>query len=203
VVASAFAHVPGLEDPSGTVSLIPGPEVSRATYGYLAAGEQSDEYRFTVSTRVTREVAIIVPAYREHADFRPVLTIIAEETEPLEISSEGNRRREFEPFSLTYFWHAEEREITFEPGVEYVLGVAPGPGERAGRYVIVFGGPERFEVADIGGVFRQLPAIWFGTYGGAPFRFNWLVLVPIVLAAGVLALTAIGIRGLVIRRRPN
>lgn len=200
-VTPALAHVPGLEEPSDTASGIPGPEVSRATYGYLALDESSDEYRFTVSARVTREVGIIVPAYPEHADFRPVLTLTAEGIEPVEISSEGDRRREFEPFSLTHFWHTEEREITFEPGVEYALGVTPGTGDQAGRYVIVFGGPERFEAADIGGVFRRLPTIWFGTYGGAPFRFNWLALVPIVLVAGVLVAVAIGIRVLVKRDR--
>lgn len=192
--------MPGLEDPADAASSIRGPEVSRAIYGYLAPDEGTDEYRFTVGARVTREVGIIVPAYPEHTDFRPVLTLTAEETGPVAISSEGVRRREFEPFSLTYFWHADAREVTFEPGVEYVLTVAAGPGERSGRYVIVFGGPERFEGSDIGGVFRRLPAIWFGTYGGAPFRFNWLALVPFVLGVGVLALATIGVRALAFRR---
>ncbi|MHB9003303.1 MAG: hypothetical protein ACYC6C_04475 [Coriobacteriia bacterium] len=47
----------------------------------------------------------------------------------------------------------------------------------------------------------MLVPIWFGTYGGAPFRFSWLVLVPIVLGVGVLAVAAIGVRAVVIRRR--
>ena len=71
---AAEAHVPALEPGAddGPVS-IGGPEVSRATYGYLAPGDVYDEYRFAVGERVTRAVSIIVPAYPQHADFRPGL----------------------------------------------------------------------------------------------------------------------------------
>ena len=41
----AEAHVPGLEPGSGDGPVsIGGPEVSRATYGYLAPGDVYDEY---------------------------------------------------------------------------------------------------------------------------------------------------------------
>ncbi len=68
----AEAHIPGLEPRSadGPVS-IGGPEVSRATYGYLAPGDAYDEYRFTVPEQVTRAVGILLPAPPGHADFRP------------------------------------------------------------------------------------------------------------------------------------
>lgn len=192
----AEAHVPGLEPASddGPVS-IDGPEVSRATYGYLAPGDSYDEYRFTVARQVTRPVGIIVPAYPEHADFRPGLVVTTDARDRLELMSGASapRRREFEPFSLTSFWHGSEREVTFEPGVVYTLRVLPGPGSASGRYVIVFGGPEQFEAGDIAGTLRQLPVIWFGAYGGAPFRWNWLALVPLGLTAGVVAAVVTGV----------
>lgn len=194
---AAAAHVPGLEPGAddGPVS-IGGPEVSRATYGYLAPGDAYDEYRFTVAEQVTRPVGIIVPAYPEHADFRPGLVITAEGRDRLEIPSAAAapRRPEFEPFSLTSFWHGDEQEVTFEPGVLYRLRVVPGPGSASGRYVVVFAGPEQFGARDIAGTFRQLPVIWFGAYGGAPFRWNWLALIPLGLTAGVVAAVVAGVR---------
>lgn len=202
--AWARAHVPGLEDASGGGPVrIGGPDVSRATYGYLAPGQDYDEYEFTVPERVSREVGIIVPAYPEHANFRPELLVAGGDTDEIAIRNDSAREipREFEPFSLTYFWHVAEREVTFEPGVRYTMRVLPGKGDSSGRYVIVFAGPERFEGADITSTFRQLPAIWFGAYGRAPFRWNWFALVPIVLVIGMLAWLAFGVRAFVTRRR--
>jgi hypothetical protein len=200
----AEAHVPGLEPgpDDGPVS-IGGPEVSRATYGFLAPGDAYDEYRFTVAEQVTRAVGIIVPAYPEHADFRPGLVITARESDQLEIPGGGaaQREREFEPFSLTSFWHGDEREVTFEPGVLYTLRVQPGPGSPSGRYVVVFAGPEQFTARDIADTFRQLPVIWFGAYGGAPFRWNWLALIPLGLTLGLVAVAVAGVRSLLSRRR--
>ncbi len=190
----AAAHVPGLEPGSGDGPVsIGGPEVSRATYGYLAPGDPYDEYRFTVPEQVTRAVGIIVPAYPEHTDFRPGLVITAEERDRLEIldGATAPRQREFEPFSLTYFWHGGEREVTFEPGVLYTLRVQPGPGSQSGRYVVVFAGPEQFKARDIADTLWQLPLIWFGAYGGAPFRWNWLALIPLGLTAAVVAAVAV------------
>jgi hypothetical protein len=200
----AQAHVPGLEPGSddGPVS-IGGPEVSRATYGYLAPGDAYDEYRFSVPEQVTRAVGIIVPAYPEHADFRPGLVITVEGRDRLEIpdGAMAQRQREFEPFSLTSFWHGGEREVTFEPGVPYTLRVQPGPGSKSGRYVVVFAGPEQFKARDIAATLWQLPLIWFGAYGGAPFRWNWLALIPLGLTVGVVAVAVAGVRSRLSRRR--
>ena len=200
----AESHVPGLEPRSadGPVS-IGGPEVSRATYGYLAPGDAYDEYRFTVPEQVTRAVGIIVPAYPEHADFRPGLVITAEERDRLEIldGATAQRQREFEPFSLTSFWHGAEKDVTFEPGVLYTLRVQPGPGSTSGRYVVVFAGPEQFKARDIADTLWQLPLIWVGAYGGAPFRWNWLALIPLALTVGVVAVVVAGVRSRLSRRR--
>lgn len=200
----AEAHVPGLEPGSGDGPVsIGGPEVSRATYGYLAPGDVYDEYRFTVPEQVTRAVGIIVPAYPEHADFRPGLVITAEERDRLEIldTATVQRQGEFEPFSLTHFWHGPEREVTFEPGVLYTLRVQPGPGSTSGRYVVVFAGPEQFKARDIADTLWQLPLIWFGAYGGAPFRWNWLALIPLGLTVGVVAVAVAGVRSRLSRKR--
>ena len=200
----AGAHVPGLEPGSGDGPVsIGGPEVSRATYGYLAPGDPHDEYRLTVPEQVTRTVGIIVPAYPEHTDFRPRLVITAEERDRLEIpdGATAPRQREFEPFSLTSFWHGGEREVTFEPGVLYTLRVQPGPGSQSGRYVVVFAGPEQFTARDIAHTLWQLPLIWFGAYGGAPFRWNWLALIPLGLTAGLVAVVVSGVRSRLSRRK--
>ena len=200
----AEAHVPGLEPGSGDGPVsIGGPEVSRATYGYLAPGDPYDEYRFTVPEPVTRAVGIIVPAYPEHTDFRPGLVITAEERDRLEIVDGATtpRQREFEPFSLTYFWHGGEREVTFEPGVLYTLRVQPGPGSQSGRYVLVFAGPEQFKARDIADTLWQLPLIWFGAYGGAPFRWNWLALIPLGLTVGLVAVITVAASSRLSRKR--
>ncbi len=200
----AEAHVPGLEPGSGDGPVSTGgPEVSRATYGYLAPGDAYDEYRFTVPEQVTRAVGIIVPAYPEHADFRPGLVITAQGRDQLEIPDgrAAPRQREFEPFSLTYFWHGGEREVTFEPGVLYTLRVQPGPGATSGRYVVVIAGPEQFKARDVADTLWQLPLIWFGAYGGAPFRWNWLALIPFGFTLGVVAVAVMWVRSLLSRRR--
>jgi len=200
----AEAHVPGLEPGSGDGPVsIGGPEVSRATYGYLAPGDVYDEYRFTVPEQVTRAVGVIVPAYPEHADFRPGLVITAEEQDRLEIldGATAPRQGEFEPFSLTSFWHSGEREVTFEPGVLYTLRVQPGPGSPSGRYVVVFAGPEQFKARDIADTLWQLPLIWFGAYGGAPFRWNWFALIPLRLTVGVVAAAVAGVLSRLSRKR--
>jgi len=200
----AEAHVPGLEPGSGDGPVsIRGPEVSRATYGYLAPGDPYDEYRFTVPEQVTRAVGIIVPAYPEHIDFRPGLVITAEERDRLEIVDWAitPRQRGFEPFSLTYFWHGGEREVTFEPGILYTLRVQPGPGSQSGRYVVVFAGPEQFKARDIADTLWQLPLIWFGAYGGAPFRWNWLALIPLGLTVGLVVVIAVAAWSRLSRKR--
>jgi hypothetical protein len=140
-------------------------------------------------------VGIIVPAYPEHSDFHPGLVITTEERDRVEIldGATSARQREFEPFSLTSFWHGSEREVTFEPGVLYTLRVLPGRGSASGRYVVVFAGPEQFGAGDIAGTLRQLPLIWFGAYGGAPFRWNWLALIPLGLTVGVVAAAVTGV----------
>jgi hypothetical protein len=202
----AEAHVPGLEPGSGDGPVsIGGPEISRATYGYLAPGDLYDEYRFTVPEQVTRAVGIIVPAYPEHTGFRPGLVITAGERDRLEIldGATAPRQEEFEPFSLTSFWHGGERQVTFEPGVVYTLRVQPGPGSQSGRYVVVFAGPERFKARDIADTLWQLPLIWFGAYGGAPFRWNWLALVPIGLTAAAVAAVAVAAWRRLSRKRRN
>lgn len=188
VASPARAHVPSLEDEAHGPTTIGGPEVSRATYGYLAPAEKADEYTFTASETVSRTVGIIVPAWPEHEDFRPTLVVVPEDGEPVRIEDPGaeERRREFEPFSLAEFWWGGEADVDFEAGVAYTLRVEPGAGDDAGRYVIVFGGPERFEAADAGATVAHLPRIWFGAYGGAPLRWNWLALIPLAIGAVML-----------------
>jgi hypothetical protein len=129
--------------------------------------------------------------------------ITAEGRDRLEIpdGATAQRQREFEPFSLTYFWHGGEREVTFEPDVLYTLRVQPGPGAQSGRYVVVFAGPEQFKAGDIADTLWQLPLIWFGAYGGAPFRWNWLALIPLGLTVGVVAVIAVTVWRRLSRRR--
>ena len=129
--------------------------------------------------------------------------ITAEERDQLEIVDGATtpRQREFEPFSLTSFWHGGEREVTFEPGVLYKLRVQPGPGSQSGRYVVVFAGPEQFKARDIADTLWQLPFIWFGAYGGAPFRWNWLALIPLGLTVGLVAVIAVAAWSRLSRKR--
>jgi hypothetical protein len=79
--------------------------------------------------------------------------------------------------------------------------VQPGPGSASGRYVVVFAGPEQFKARDIADTLWQLPLIWVGAYGGAPFRWNWLALIPLALTVGVAAVVAAGVRSRLSRRR--
>ena len=122
-------------------------------------------------------------------------------TEEIPDGATAQRQAEFEPFSLTYFWHGVEREVTFEPGVLYTLRVQPGAGATSGRYVVVFAGPEQFKAGDIVDTLWQLPLIWFGAYGGAPLRWNWLALIPLGLTVGVVAVAVAGVRSRLSRRR--
>jgi len=195
---AACAHVPALEGSgtAGSGAAIGGPDVSRAIYGYLAPGEAGDAYTFTVSGPITRTIGVIVPAYPEHARFRPRLVLTSQDGSRIEFADPGLAARvgEWEPFSLTTFWKGAEGDVRFEPGRRYVLTVEPGPGDATGRYVIVFGGPEQFSGADTLSTLTDLPVIWFGAYGGAPFRWNWpaalLFAALIVIAAGTVVASA-------------
>ena len=196
-VATASAHVPSLEPAEVAAPTagrpIGGPEVSRAIYGYLAPGETADTFAFTVSEPVTRTIGLIVPAYREHADFRPTLVVRAEGQPDTTIVDPGTSPRiaSFEPFSLTSFWSGAESEVGFMPGTRYLLSVEPGVGAQSGRYVIVFGGPEQFEAADTATTIAVLPRIWFGAYGGAPVHLGSIAVVPLVLIVGALVAFAV------------
>jgi hypothetical protein len=195
----ALAHVPAVESGAhddahaGEAAATPmgGPEKSRAVYGYVEDGEP-DRYAFTTSEPVVRTVGLIVPAYEEHADFRPTLALEADGVEVAHVDDPGlsAREREFEPFSLTWFWAGAEDEFQFEPGIEYTLVVEPGVGDDStGRYVVVVGGPEEFTAADWGATLVSLPRIWLGQYGSAPYRWNWLALIPAAFtAAAIVAL---------------
>lgn len=207
--AAAPAHVPTVEGAQGFedgaaedgVTRIGGPEKSRAVYGYLDGG--ADRYAFVTAQPVSTGIGVIVPAYEEHASFYP--TIILEE-DGVEIAravdpAREERSGEFEPFSLTTFWEGAEIEHQFEPGHDYVVRIEPGPtGDTSGRYVLVVGGPEAFTGSDIAQTLRGLPRIWFGAYGGAPFRFNPLALIPFALVAGVLGLLGYQIVRMIRRR---
>ena len=177
--------------------MIGGPEASRAIYGYLAPDEQNDAYEFSVDEPVTRRIGVIVPVRDEHEDFRPALRLYADGSEVALIEDSGSpgREAEWEPFSLTSFWHGTEEEFAFEPGIAYELHVEPGTGDMAsGRYVLVFGGPEAFTAAETLRTFAYLPVIWFGAYGGAPAHWNWWALIPLGIT---IALVALVVRGLV------
>jgi hypothetical protein len=195
--ATAPAHVPTVEGAQGFEdgadgdgeTRIGGPEKSRAIYGYLAGGV--DRYAFTTTQPIERTIGVIVPAYDEHASFYPTLILEEDGVEVARADDPAGDERtgEFEPFSLTTFWEGAEIEYGFEPGHDYVVRIEPGPtGDSSGRYVLVVGGPEAFTGSDIAETFRGLPRIWFGAYGGAPFRFNPLGLIPFALVAGVLGL---------------
>jgi len=193
--AAAPAHVPtvegaqGFEDGAGGdgETGIGGPEKSRAIYGYLDGG--IDRYAFVTTRPVTRAFGVIVPAYDEHSSFYPTLILEEDGAEVARADDPVGDERPgyFEPFSLTTFWEGAEIEYDFEPGHKYVVRIEPGPsGDSTGRYVLVFGGPEAFSGSDIAATLRGLPRIWFGAYGGAPFRFNPLALIPFALEAGLL-----------------
>jgi hypothetical protein len=188
----ALGHVPALEPRSAEgATRIGGPEVSRAIYGYLAPDEEYDAFVFSVDKQVNQAIGIIVPARAEHEGFRPELRVLADGAEIALIADPGlpEREAEWEPFSLTAFWHGTEERLSFEPGVEYELHVEPGDGtETSGRYVIVFGGPEAFTAADSMRTIVYLPVIWFGAYGGAPAHWNWWALVPLGIAGAALVL---------------
>lgn len=192
----ALAHVPSLEPSSeGSATPIGGPEVSRAIYGYLAPGESIDAYTFTVPEQLSRTIGIIVPAYPELAEFRPALVVESDgKSQRIVDPGAEPRQGEWEPFSLTTFWKGAEADVAFTPGARYTLRVEPGDGASSGRYVIVFGGPEQFSGSDTAALARQLPTIWFGAYGGAPFRWNWSAALLLAVALGVLALLAFTVR---------
>lgn len=183
----ARGHVPALESRAATGAATPvgGPDISRALYGYLAPGEGQDTYTFTVAEPVTTTVAILVPALAEHVGFNPTAIITAEEGPPVVLTTPLDGAAEWEPFSLTSFRTTAEEEVTFEPGRRYVLRVEPTNGSRSGRYVLVFGGAERFTGPDTLRTLRDLPVIWFGAYGGAPFSMNWWALIPVGIMAGL------------------
>ena len=173
------------------------PDVSRAVYGYIAPGEEHDTYTFSVTRPVTTTLGVIVPAYAEHARFRPVLELETTGQPTTTIADPGYapRGEEWEPFSLTTFWKGGEHAVTFEPGRRYTLRVEPGGGAATGRYVIVVGGAERFTGGDTLATLRDLPVIWLGAYGGAPARWNPWVLVPAALLVAVIAGIVLVIRG--------
>jgi hypothetical protein len=187
---AAFAHVPAL-GPHGDEgeTATPGPEASRAIYGYLPPGQSRETYAFSVDTAVTRSVAVIVPAFPEHQGFRPEFEV-AENGETISRAEDpglDEREKEWEPFSLMNFWRGAEEEFRFEPGVRYQVSVLPGDGPEAyGRYVLVFGGPERFTAEETVRTIGYLPLIWFGAYGGASPRWNPWGLIPLAVL-GVLA----------------
>lgn len=182
----------------------PGPEASRALYGYLAAGQPRETYSFTVETTVTRSVAVIVPTFAEHRGFRPELEIAENAKIVSRVQDPGLdvREKEWEPFSLMAFWRGAEEEFRFEPGVRYRVSVLPGDGpEASGRYVLVFGGPERFTAEETVRTIGYLPLIWFGAYGGAPPRWNPWGLIPFVVLGVLAALLMLGGRTLLRRAR--
>lgn len=195
--AAALGHVPtvegtqGFEDNVGgdAETQIGGPEKSRAVYGYLKDGV--DRYAFRATEPVARTIGVIVPAYKEHATFYPTMVL---EEDGIEVARSDDaalaeRTGEFEPFSLTTFWDSAELVYDFEPGHDYLVRIEPGQsGATSGRYVLVVGGPEAFSGSDIAETLRGLPRIWFGAYGGAPFRFNPLALIPFSIVAGILGL---------------
>ncbi len=195
--AAAPGHVPTVEDTQGFEddvgddgeTQIGGPEKSRAVYGYLEDGV--DRYAFRATEPVVRTIGVIVPAYKEHATFYPTMVL---EEDGIEVARSDDlalaeRTGEFEPFSLTTFWEGAELVYDFEPGHDYLVRIEPGEsGATSGRYVLVFGGPEAFSGSDIAETLRGLPRIWFGAYGGAPFRFNPLALIPFAIVAGILGL---------------
>jgi hypothetical protein len=197
---TAFAHVPALETSATSDGTTPlgSPDVSRAIYGYIAPGEERDSYSFSVASPVTTTLGVIVPAYPEQRGFRPSLVLEDDRGSSVTIGDPGldPRAKEWEPFSLTSFWKGGERSVSFEPGHRYTLRVVPGADTPFGRYVIVVGGAERFTGADTLGTLRDLPAIWVGMYGGAPFRFNPWALIPVAFVL-VLLLAAVfaAIRG--------
>lgn len=195
--AAVSAHVPavegaqGFEDGAGTdgETRIGGPEKSRAIYGYLEG--DADRYAFVTTQEVSRTIRVIVPAYDEHASFYPTIVLEADGVEiaRAEDPAQDERPGEFEPFSLTTFWEGAELEYELEPDRDYVVRIEPGTtGDKSGRYVLVFSGPETFSASDVADTLRGLPRIWFGAYGGAPLRFNALALIPLGLAAGILGL---------------
>lgn len=194
---SASAHVPTLETGNvpGEGTPISGPDVSRAIYGYLEPGREFDSYTFTVSSPLERQIGILVPAYSEHDDFRPGLVLTAQGAPPITIVDPGgaDRIEEWEPFSLTTFWKGAQTTAAFKSGRQYTIRVKPGDGSSSGRYVLVFGGPERFTTPDTLATLGDLPSIWFGAYGGAPLRWNWWALIPVsivmAMAAGVVRLS--------------
>jgi hypothetical protein len=181
----ALAHVPTLEPEDslpGDVVAIPSPDVSAAVYGYLTPEDGGDLYAFTVSSSVTRTVGLIVPAWEEHEDFRPELYVQAPGHRPISARwPDGPLEEHFEPFSLASFWWGPELEVGLTPGQRYVVRVDPGDEAQSGRYVLVFDGPEDVSPSSL----RDLPAVWFGAYGGAPQRFNPLIVVPVVVVFGL------------------
>ena len=62
-------------------------------------------------------------------------------------------------------------------------------------------GPEQFKARDIADTLWQLPLIWFGAYGGAPFRWNWFALIPLALTVGVVAVGAVAVWRRLSRKR--
>jgi hypothetical protein len=147
--ASAFAHVPVLEpyarsdaqpkgeEPFPSAAAIDGPDESRAIYGYLAAGEAFDAYRFEVRQAVTTTLSVLVPVRSGTADLRPAVSVVIDGRVLADVLPvAGTRRTTYEPFSFMTLYQAGEQRLTFEPGHRYTLLVSKGRGtDTVGPYV--------------------------------------------------------------------
>lgn len=203
--ASAFAHVPILEEPGrprdirGSAEVpfpnaqpMAAPTKSIAVYGYLGRDDRLDAYSFTVPEKTVTTVEVLVPVRTGLGDFRPTLMVFSEgegERDILRDPGADARERFYEPFSVASFYLGGSRTLTFEPGERYYFVVTGGQGERThGAYAIGISGPEEFSATETIGTLMVLPTIWLGAWGGGPIRpgaIAGMTLLVVLLALGV------------------
>jgi hypothetical protein len=226
--AAARAHVPVLEpsrasdapatagDPFPGAVALPDPAVSRAVYGTLAQGEESDVYSLRTGSAVEIPVELLVPVRDEYADFRPSFALVGpglgDEAPPFiaarlreagltdlgttVVTDPGlaDRGTFYEPFSFTSYYRGGEVRVRLRPGETYYL-VVYDEDRTTGEYAVGLGEAEQFGGGDVLRTLVIVPRMKLGLYGQGAFHPLAAVLLGLVLTALVLG------AALLVRRR--
>ena len=181
-LGTANAHVPFIEESDFSESepfLIEHPiKKSRAIYGWLQSGTDTDVYTFELKEPSRLRAFPLVPVCPGYEDFLPAFAIVGPgltipgDHLPFRLPegygavvinnpSKGEKRNTFfEPFTnKNYYRGPSFDQILSTPGTWYVYYW--DPSGRGGDYVAVFGFAERFSFGDIIRALIHTPKIWF------------------------------------------
>lgn len=185
LTAPATALSPAVEPPDGAPGApmsIPGPDVSRAFFGYLSDDGYGDLYVFSVSQATTVSISVLVPAWPEDQGFEPELYVQAAGRRPIHVARPAvPGDPEFEFATLGSLCEGPTQEIHIAARTRYVIRVDPGEGTQTGRYVLVFGDSKdlSLDAADLDLISR----LWFGRWGGARWYPNPIAIAGLTAAA--------------------